>query len=404
MKLVYVWDADYPWDVRTEKICGFLAGRGHEVTIATRNRAWQPLAEARPEGMVRRMPPWRLAGRSLDGLLSFPAFFNPRWIRHLRRTIALARPDVLVVRDLPLAPTTVWVARKYGLPVVLDMAENYPAMIAALWETGRQGRFDALVRNPAAIARVERWTLPRVAHVLVVVEESRDRLTALGLPAERISIVSNTPPRARAIGPERDAAGPAGSPLRLVYLGLLEVHRGVGELLDAVALLRDRGRRVTATIIGAGRDEALFHRRAAELRLDPPVVSFTGRLPNDAALAAVAQSDVGVVPHLVSEAWNTTIPNKLFDYMAAGLAVVSSDVAPCRRIIGETGCGRIYRSGDAADLARAVDELSDDGLRGDCGRAGRAAIRTRYNWEEDCARLERALGGVLPSASGRAGD
>jgi glycosyltransferase involved in cell wall biosynthesis len=85
--------------------------------------------------------------------------------------------------------------------------------------------------------------------------------------------------------------------------------------------------------------------------------------------------------------------------MAAGLAVVSSDVAPCRRIVTETGCGRVYRSRDPSDLARAVEELSPEAVRVACGRAGRAAILARYNWEEDCARLNSALLGCLPIGS-----
>ena len=398
MRVVYVWDADYPWDVRTEKVCAYLSSQGHEVTIAARNRAWQPLVEQRPEGMVRRMPPWHALGRSLDGVLSFPAFFNPRWLSHLEQTIRLARPDVLVVRDLPLAPTAIRVGRRHGVPVVLDMAENYPAMIAALWETGRRRVFDVVVRQPAAVARVERWTLPRVSHVIVVVEESRDRIVSLGVPAERITIVSNTPPRARAEAVRGGRA--AGGPLRLVYLGLLEVHRGVGELLAAMAILRDRGRAVNLTIIGDGRDESLFHRQASDLGLAAPWVRFTGRLANTAALDTVAQADIGVVPHHADESWNTTIPNKLFDYMAAGLAVISSDAAPCRRVVSETGCGRTYRSGDAAELAQAVEELLPEPIRAACGRAGREAVRARYNWEEDCARLERALVSVLKAGSG----
>src|SRR5262249_14425379 len=136
MRIVYLWDADYPWDVRTEKICLFLARSGGEVTIVARNRAWLPPVEARNEGVVRRMPPSRWLGRSIDDLLSFPAFFNPRWIRHLDRSVRLARPDVLIVRDLPLGPTAVWVGRRRRVPVVLDMAENYPAMIAAIWNAG----------------------------------------------------------------------------------------------------------------------------------------------------------------------------------------------------------------------------------------------------------------------------
>jgi glycosyltransferase involved in cell wall biosynthesis len=399
VKIVYVWDADYPWDVRTEKICSFLVQRGDEVSIAARNLAWLPVTEQRPEGTVRRMPPCRWVGRYIDGLLSFPAFFNPRWLRHLDGTVRLTQPDVLVVRDLPLAPTAVWVGRRRGVPVVLDMAENYPAMIAALWNTGRQRWFDPIVRSPAAVARVERWTVPRVDHILVVVEESRDRLVRMGVPPERISIVSNTPPRNRALSPVAPRAGSVGAPLRLVYLGLLEIHRGVGELLTALALLRKRGHAIELTVIGDGRDEAEFHRMAERLRLGPPALTFTGRLANEAALRTVAQADLGIVPHHADEAWNTTIPNKLFDYMAAGLAVVTSDAAPCRRIVSETASGRTYRSGDPVDLARAIEELMPESVRTACGRAGRAAIVDRYNWESDCTRLASALERVIVGRS-----
>jgi glycosyltransferase involved in cell wall biosynthesis len=394
VKIVYVWDADYPWDVRAEKICSFLARRGDDVTIAARNRAWHPLTEPRPEGTVRRMAPWRALGRTLDGVLSFPAFFNPRWIVHLDRTVRLAEPDVVIVRDLPLAPTAVWIGRRHGVPVVLDMAENYPAMIAGVWETGRQRWFDGLVRSPANVARVERWTVDRVAGILVVVEESGDRLVGMGVPPERITIVSNTPPRARASAPLSAAQFSARAMVRLVYLGLLEVHRGVGDLLTALALLRDRGHSVETVIVGDGRDETEFHRQAERLGLAPPTVTFAGRLSNDAALQRVAQADVGVVPHLANESWNTTIPNKLFDYMAAGLAVVSSDAIPCRRIVTETASGRVYRAGDPGDLARAITELLPEDVRRVCGRAGRAAILERYNWEHDCARLQAALDAV----------
>jgi hypothetical protein len=89
---------------------------------------------------------------------------------------------VIIVRDLPLAPTALWVGRGFGVPVVLDMAENYAAMIQDIWRTGRAGRWDFLVRNPKAIAAVERYVAPRVDHVITVVEESSTRVAALGVP------------------------------------------------------------------------------------------------------------------------------------------------------------------------------------------------------------------------------
>jgi glycosyltransferase involved in cell wall biosynthesis len=400
VKILYVWDADYPWDVRTEKICAALTAAGHEVHIAARNREWRAVTESLPEGRVHRMPPWRWAGRGLDGALSFPAFFNPRWLRLLAGTIRRVRPDLVLVRDLPLCPTAIWAARRAGIPVMLDMAENYPAMIRAVWAAGRQRFWDVLARNPRAVAWVERWCLPRLDGVLVVVEESGERLRALGVPAERITVVSNTPSRDR-VAASRPAR-PPGEVLRLVYLGLMEIPRGVGDLLHAVRRLTDGGLRVHLTLIGDGRDHALFQGLAAELWLEADTVTFLGRLPYEQALAIVEQADVGVVPHHADEAWNTTIPNKLFDYMAAGLAVVTSSAAPAARIVGASGAGTIFRSGDALDLARAVAELADPARRAACAASGMRAIRARYHWEQDAERLRGAIAGALSArAQGR---
>src|SRR5512147_419406 len=122
LRVVYLWDADYPWDVRVEKICATLASAGHDVHIVARNRARRPLIERLPEGTVHRMPPWRWAGRRLDAALGFPAFFSPRWTGLLDRTVRRVRPDVIIARDLPLAPAAIGVALRHGIPVVLDMA------------------------------------------------------------------------------------------------------------------------------------------------------------------------------------------------------------------------------------------------------------------------------------------
>lgn len=390
MRIVYLWDADYPWDVRTEKVCAALTDAGHAVTIAARNRGWRPETERLPEGTVRRMRPWRWAGRRMDGILSFPAFFSPRWTGLLADAVREARAELVIVRDLPLCPAAIRIARRSGVPVMLDMAENYPAMLRETWDAGRRRPWDLLVRNPSLAAAVERWCLPRVDRVLTVVEESAERVVRMGVPPARIDVVSNTPPLARALHPvphRRDADGP----LTLVYVGLMEVPRGIRELLDAVARLRAGGTAVRARLIGGGRDMALIRAHAAALGLDADAAEFTGPLPHAEAMRRVAEADVGLVPHHADEAWNTTIPNKLFDYMAAGLPVIASDAAPVARIMAGTGAGLVFRSGDAEGLARCVRRLRDPAARLRMGRAGRDAVLARYHWEADAGVLLRAV-------------
>jgi glycosyltransferase involved in cell wall biosynthesis len=385
-----VWDAEYPWDVRVEKIARSLTEAGHAVHVVARNRRGDPLTERRSEGTVHRLPPWRWAPSWLNAASMFPAFFNPRWIRAISHTARREGADVILCRDLPLAIPAVLAGRHVGIPVVLDLAENYPAMLRSRWAAGRMRRIDALIRNPALARLVERWVLPRVDRVLVVVKEAGERLIAGGLAPERVTVVSNTPPIERLAFSRRDARS-ANAPLNIVYLGLMEESRGVRILLDAAALLARRAVSFRLTLYGGGKELQDFRAHARTIGLTGSQADFRGQVPNGEALAALPAADVGVIPHFADESWHTTVPNKLFDYMAAGLAIVTSDARPAARIIRETGAGLVYRHPDAAALARAIATLADPEVRHACARYGQDAVRETYHWERDVERLLDAL-------------
>ena len=401
MRMLKIWDGEYPWDVRAEKVSRALTSGGHDIHMVARNRDRRVLRERLEECTVHRLAPWSLLGGSLDAASQFPAFFNPRWFALVMRVARAERCEAILVRDLPLAPTAIAAGRLLGLPVVLDMAENYPAMIRDLWDTGSTRFGDALVRNPRAVEAVERWTLSRVAHTLVVVEESRDRLVErLGTPASRITVVGNTPSISRLEGqPVRDPARPAGGTksLEVVYLGLLEHARGVGTVIEAVARCRALGVGVRLTVIGDGRARGDFEEQLRRLGVGPDGVRLLGFLPYAEALAIVAQAEVGIIPHLANESWNTTIPNKLFDYMAAGLCVITSDARPARRVVEEEGAGHAFASGSVDSLVEVMRRLWDAQNAAEYGRRGQAAIRSRYHWEID----ERRLLDVFAALDGR---
>jgi glycosyltransferase involved in cell wall biosynthesis len=379
VRILYVWDAEYPWDVRTEKLCLAMVKAGHDVIITGRNLQGRSPTEQLPEGLVERLPAW------LGRAGSFPAFFNPFWIVHLRRLVRRHRIDLLIVRDLPLGPTALLAAGHR--PVIMDMAENYPAMIGDVWTDRRQRPLDLLIRNPSLVAGIERFTVHRLDHILVVVEESGERLVGLGVPKDRISVVSNTPPAARVSG----ALPAGGGPLQVIYLGLMEHHRGLGCTLEARAILKRNQVPVHLHLVGDGRDYEEFRRYAESLGLGPDEVSFHGRLPHPEAIAVVSRCQVGLVPHEARESWNTTIPNKLFDYMAAGLAVITSDAAPAARVVLESGAGLVFESGNGQSLAAQIQACLDPETRQRFGKAGQDAIRSKYNWEADSRVLLRVL-------------
>ena len=86
-----------------------------------------------------------------------------------------------------------------------------------------------------------------------------------------------------------------------------------------------------------------------------PRVKFHGMLSASDLQALFAQCDIGIVP-MANESW-VGIPNKLFDYSAAGLAIVSSLGGESAHLLRKYRCGVTYRYGDAASLAAAIRQV-----------------------------------------------
>jgi glycosyltransferase involved in cell wall biosynthesis len=392
-----VFDGDYPWDVRIWKFAACLGEHGHEVHLVCRNLARRP-AEETLEGLhIHRLRP--LANARLNGPMTFPAFVNPVWIGRISEVVKGQRLDALIVRDLPLALAGVAAGRRHRVPVVLDMAENYPAMLRDVNRFERFRPQNVLVRNPVLASLVERIAMRLVDHVVVVIEEAQERLLRAGLPPDRISIVRNTPrvelarfPAAWG-PPSRDA-----SRLTVVFVGGLEPMRGLDAALDMLAAAVPRIPELRLRIIGDGRWKSDLEAQARSLGLGDHV-EFSGRRDYQRALFEVGQADVGFIPHRLTEHTNSTIPNKLFEYMLLGKPVLATDMVPVRRILEQVGCGMVYRSREEG--VEALVRLRDEALRQALGDSGRRAVLDRYRWDRDGATLVGALERLTAPAAPR---
>jgi len=272
--------------------------------------------------------------------------------------------------------------RRYRLPVILDLAENYPAMLRDRMLYTPTGPVGRVVRHPALAHVIERVGFRFADHIIVVVEESRDRLIRAGVSPDRLTVVCNTPRLEQWTGGAPGDGGPRSEETKVVYLGNLDGSRGIDVAIRAVHHLKGSGHRVALDVIGGGPSLESLRRMASELDVADRV-TITGRLPFREVEQRFARADVGLIPHYATEAWNTTIPNKLFDYMLLGLPVIVSDARPTARIVEETGCGEVFRDRDVADLARCMAALADTNRRKLKGDSGRAAVHGRYNWAHD---------------------
>lgn len=153
------------------------------------------------------------------------------------------------------------------------------------------------------------------------------------------------------------------------------------DIIRALALLQGRIPSIHLYLAGTGSYEAQL-RRLVERGGVGPMVTFLGWLPFGDLQSYVLKSDLCLVPHVYNTFINTTIPNKLFQYMAMAKPVLVSNAKPLARIVCECSCGFVFTSGDPADAAAKIEEAY--ALRGDpeIGLRGQRSVEARYTWAE----------------------
>ena len=105
-------------------------------------------------------------------------------------------------------------------------------------------------------------------------------------------------------------------------------------------------------------------------------------------MAIMAAAEIGVVTFLPTPNHVDAQPNKMFEYMAAGLPIVASNFALWQRIVAENRCGICVDPASPVDIARGVEALLNDPVK--CramGRAGREAIEKRCHWLQEGEKL-----------------
>lgn len=149
------------------------------------------------------------------------------------------------------------------------------------------------------------------------------------------------------------------------------------------------------TLIGHERDDAQHVRvvrmRAQQLGLDESSVVLRGVVTRGEASEIVARAHVGVMPSSTIDASAGVASDPLFDYMAAGVAVVAPDATAAARIVRSANAGEVYQPGDASSLAQAIERFTDPYRCAAAGDAGQRVVLERYHWEQDAATLSRSV-------------
>lgn len=165
------------------------------------------------------------------------------------------------------------------------------------------------------------------------------------------------------------------------YIGGVSVNRGIREIARAAELCRSK------IVVAGPLWDGLDTRQAGEMP-GWQRVHYMGQIPRGRVAEVMARSRVGVVTFLPIESHCNALPNKLFEYMSAGIPVVASNFLLWREIVDETGSGLCVDPSDPEAIAEAIDRLAEDQrLARECGENGMMAVSKKYNWATQACKL-----------------
>jgi len=336
MRTIIFGTYDTAMHPRIATIAEGLAARGFDVTECN-----IPLGLTTADRVDMLAKPWKVGGLA--------ARLASRWLGLAARARRLGRPDAVVVGylghfDVHLArllyPRHIF--SRHRVPIVLDhlISAANTAKDRRIAGGGLKQRLLTLI-DAAALRAADIVVVNTEEHLEIVPEKYRSKAVVVhvGAPA---------PWHAAAREPSTDLGGP----LKVVFYGLYTPLQGtpvIGEALGRLA-----GAPVEVTMIGRGQDQAETKRAAAANQS----VRWLDWVPAAELPALVAAHDVCLGIFGTGDKALRVVPNKVFQGAAAGCAVITSDTAPQRRVLGDAAV--LVPPGDPAALADALLRLAND--------------------------------------------
>ena len=372
----------YEEDPRVRREAEAVVASGRPVDVFALRNPGDPATGVLDGVRIHRLDVQRHQGAGIGRyLLEYAEFFLRSMFAlaraHRRRRYALVQvhsiPDALVFATLPL--------RMAGVPVILDLHEAMPEFFRM--------RFPAASRPvvQAALVAQERAAIAFSSAAITVNDALGDRLTGMGVPSDKVTIVLNSPRLARF-----DAGAHPVRPfmvdgvLRLVYAGALSTVYEIDVALDAVARIVAARPDLPVSLELYGRDfaEVPLHEQAAALGITD-LVSFHGRVPIEDVPGKLAAADIGLAPTRRTEFTDFSLSTKIFEYAAMGKPVVASRL-PMVEAMFPPGTVATYTAGDAGELAAAILRLVDDAEDRANHVAATGTIVREIAWERESIR------------------
>lgn len=373
-KILYIWKGAYPWDVRVEKFCTSLVNNGYDVYLLAR---WNN--EEKKSEVIKSIKIYR-AGFQKSSFISLPIPFNPLWKKEIEELINLLSPDLLIVREIMLAETSGVLSKKYNIPIIMDMAENYPAAMRD-WKKYNKNFFSKyIVHNLKLPDLTEKRALKLMDKVIVVCEEQIQRLSdTYSYSNDKVAIVHNTPDQKYF---EINNLSENSKNFKLIFghHGFLTAEKSIKNFILGFLKATQYRDDIEFHVWGGG-ESYLEYQEIIGKALNKTIFMH-GKYHYNSLNEILNFVDIGVIPYQLSDFNNYTIHNKIFDYFAVGKPVIVSEARPLKRIINQTQSGIYVDCENPNKIAEMIISFDIKNLK-NWGINAHNAFKHKYNWHND---------------------
>lgn len=374
-------DREFPPDIRVENEAHSLIKAGHEVHLLCYDHQNKAKVEHQRGIYIHRFRiNKQIAKKSLGLILNLPIY---RWIWMNQVNFKLQKEsfDAVHIHDLPLC-ILISSIRRTGIPVIADMHENYPFLVAE--QSYMRSYLGRIIFRYKHWFRIETKWLSQSNAIICVAPEMKNRLEKALSRGDNIHIVPNTF-SFDSFGSKQIEISEIRSRINkkhiILYVGGFDHGRGLDILITAINHIKHSISDFALVLVGDGTIKDELNQLVESFGIQD-LVHFEGWKPSSHVKSYIEVSSVCVIPHLKSEQTDNSSPNKLFQYMFFERAVVSSNCTSLEKIISEENCGLIFKDRDPKDLAEKICKLiQTPELAAQMGANGKAAVLAKYNWE-----------------------
>jgi glycosyltransferase involved in cell wall biosynthesis len=380
-KILMTLEKDFPNDERVEKEALSLLKHGFEIHLLCYTIKNKVLYEKYKGIHIHRFKISNFTYKSSALSLQFPFYFN-KWRKEFTSLLKVEKFDFVHIHDLPLVSIIEPLKGKYSFKTILDLHENWPVLMK-ISEFTSKFPINLFFSFKKWVDYETKW-IKKVDHIIVVIEEAKERLEKLGISKEKITIIQNT---IELDFFKLNKSNPSFELPKLLYSGGVNKHRGLQIVLKALSILREQGIVIEFHIVGTGRYMNDLKKQSFNLGIEDQFID-NGWKNFQEMMEEINQAQILIIPHIKSEHTDATIPNKLFQYFYASKPLIVSNCKPLERIVKQEKAGYVYENYNANDLAEILKNISKNyNSHIELSKNNKEIVLEKYNWKVEEKKL-----------------